>query len=53
MVDKEIDKLGELQQELKAMQELKADEDIIQLQKNKIKKQEAKIVKLLKTVSNS
>lgn len=47
-MDKELDKLNELQQELYAMEQLKADEDIIKNQKAKIKRQEAKIIELQK-----
>lgn len=47
-MDKEIEKLSDLQQELYAMEQLKADEDIIKKQKAKIKRQEVKIIKLQK-----
>lgn len=49
----EFEKLKDMQQELNAMQELKADEDVIKSQLTKISNQEVKIERLLKTVSNN
>lgn len=48
MIEKEYEKLKELEIELKAMKELNADEDIINQQLNKIKKQESRIRKNIK-----
>lgn len=43
MIEKEYEKLKELEAELKAMKELNADEDIIEKQKIKIEKLKKKI----------
>ena len=46
-LDKEFERLSNLQQELYAMKQLKADEDIIKKQERKIINQEKKMEKLI------
>ena len=48
MIDKEIEKLRQLQEELDAMKKLGAEDYIIKSQMLKIKRQEKKIVELQK-----
>lgn len=47
MVNKELDKLEEMELELEAMEELNADIDIIERQQRAIKRQKNKIDKLI------
>ena len=51
-MDKELDRLSELELELKAMKELKTDEDILEKQRLKVNRQRNKVAKLIETSSN-
>ena len=51
-IDKELDKLDELQQEYTAMKFLNADEDLLKKQLQKIKRQRNKVDNTIETSSN-
>ena len=48
MIDKELDKLQDMETELMAMQYLQADSEIIKQQKRKINNQRKKVDKLIR-----